>query len=213
MDRSRQTELEPEPGPSLTTIDCTTLVQRLSNPQDEAAWELVVERYGPAVQGFARKLGLDADQAEDACQATMQGLLAALRAGRFDRRRGRLRDLLFGIARHRILDILGALAKQPLQVAATTRGTSFFHSIPSPDDMGRAWAEEWHVAVYRQCLVEAKAHFSNDAYTMFYLRIVEDRTSAEVAELVGKTSNAVDINTHRVREYLRQIRPQIEEIF
>lgn len=200
-------------SPALTTIDCTTLVGRLIDPEDDAAWELVVARYGPAVRGFARKLGLDAHGADDACQTTMIEFVLALRGGRYDRERGRLRDLLFGIARHRIRDLVNACRKLPVQVAGDHDRTDFFERIPTPDALSCIWDEEWHDAVYSQCLAEAKAHFSSEAYTAFYLRSIDGQPSATVAETIGKTANAVDIMNHRVREYLRQIRPHVERLF
>lgn len=213
MDRSGFAQPVLERSTSLTTIDCTELAKRLMDPEDEAAWAIVNDRYSPAVRGFARTFGLGHHDADDACQNALAAFAATVRAGRYDRRRGRLRDLLFAIARNKALDIRRALVRQPLQVMGDSRATDFFDRAPSAEDMSSAWEEEWRSAVYRQCLVEAKAHFTSETYSVFYMRAIDDVPTSEVAERTGKTVNAVDLTTYRVREYLRQIRPQIEQLF
>lgn len=196
-----------------TTVDSDSLVRRLTNSDDHDAWNIIVNRYGPAVLGFARRLGLNHQDAEDARQDALSAFVIALRAGRFDRKLGRLRDLLFAITRHKVQDIHRRRFRSREEQLPTTEQTDLFHQIPGDDGLAQAWLQEWQNAVYTQCLYEAKQHFSHDTYTMFYLSAIEGRASADVAARISKSANAVDIATSRVRAFLRQIRPAIEELF
>ena len=199
------------------TIDRETLVERLRDPNDQDAWRLVQDRYGPVLLAFARRLGIPAGWTEDACQDAMAAFCEAIRGGRFERfrneKRQRLRDFLFGIARNKFLDLRRQRAREPVQVTGEPGQTSFFERLPAEDDLQRAWDLEWDIAVRAQCLAEAREKFSPTTYRIFHMRIIENRSSAEVAGIVGKNVNAVDLAVHHVRTFLRQIRPEVEARF
>ena len=91
--------------------------------------------------------------------------------------------------------------------------TSLLETLPDSDTWEARWDEEWQVAISRQCLLEAQQRFTSDTYRAFYLRAIEGRPSAEVAHLLGKTVNAVDTATSRVRTFLRKRRPEVEKMF
>src|SRR5947208_2425676 len=79
-----------------------SLIARLGDPADRAAWRQFVELYGGLVYGFARRRGL---QDADAADLTQEVFLAVARAAgrwRFDRGRGSFRGWLHGITRHKI---------------------------------------------------------------------------------------------------------------
>jgi RNA polymerase sigma factor (sigma-70 family) len=197
---------------SRTTIDSDTLVARLQRPDDEAAWSLVEGRYGPLVRAFARRMGVDATIADDARQEVMLAFVQAIRAGRFDRSRGRLRDFLFGIARH---CIRGLREREDRRARVTLQPdeTGFLERAPDEDHWTAAWNAEWELGVSIQCLREAQERFSAETYLLFQLKALEGLSSAEVAQRTGKTAAAVDMATHHVRTFLRKIRPAIEEAF
>ncbi len=199
------------------TIDSDTLIARLRDPSDQEAWRLVNKRYSPALLSFARKLGLPPEWAEDACQNTMLAFCEAMRQQKFHRykngKRQRLRDYLFGIARNKILDLRKERARAPIQVVDKPGESPFVGDLPGENELQRIWETEWDLAIRAQCLFEARQRFSPTTYTIFSTRVIEEHSSAEVAKLVNKTTNAVDLAVHHVRTFLRQIRPEIEAIF
>ena len=201
-----------QPEWSQTTIDSASLALRLRDTLDGDAWTRVSERYGPLVEAFARRLGLPPELAEDARQESLLAFAQAIREGQYDRTRGRLRDYLFGIARRKIFDALARDRRRGfapgLQVS-----TGFFGRVPTEDDFVHAWHEQERAAVCAACLREARTHFSAATYLAFYHTAIEGQSSAAVAERLGKSVNAVDMATHHVREFLRQIEPQITDAF
>ena len=50
----------------------------------------------------------------------------------------------------------------------------------------------------------AVAGLSRQAAEIFVLRFIEDRSNAEIAELIGSSANSVAVTLHRSRERLRQ---------
>jgi len=198
---------------AIATITSNALVQRLRNPKDEEAWFLVVERYGPMVEGFARNLGLSFESAEDARQESMAAFVEAIRAGHYegDRPGARLRKYLFGIAKRKALDTIEKEIKHRL-VGLQPDRSSFIEKVPADEDCEEAWTQAELVAIAAQCLHEARARFDPRTYEMYYKHAILGTPSKEVAEEMGVTAQAVDMATHRVREFLRAMHPRIEEI-
>lgn len=205
--------MRPQTHWATTTIDSDTLVARLRAPAEQDAWRQVDARYGPLLIAFALRMGLDRERAYDLRQEAMLALLNAIRAGRFDRARGRLRDLLFTIARNRIVDMHNRRSKDPAPIGTDPHQADLLAKISDKDRLAEAWDAEWRVAIAAQCLREAQLKFKPETYLAFYLKAIEDMPSAEVADRLGKNVNVVDIATHQVRRFLREIRPVIEERF
>ncbi len=194
-----------------TTIDSATLAARLRQPGSDADWQRVDERYGPLVELFARGLGLSHAAAEDVRQESLAALLQAVRSGQFDRGQGRLRDYLFGIARYKVCDALARERQGPRELQPDA--SDYFAGVPDADELAQRWEREEQAAIAAQCLREAREHFQGETYTIYYQRVVEGHSSADIARRLGKTVRAVDLATYRVREFLRRIHPHIADIF
>jgi RNA polymerase sigma factor (sigma-70 family) len=198
---------------SQTTIDSDTLVARLRSQDDEDAWRQVDRRYGPLLVAFGARMGLDPEQGRDARQDAMMAFVETIRGGRFDRTRGRLRDLLFAIARNKIIAIHNRRVRDTARVGGGSSAADLLATVPGEDAWKLAWESEWRVAIAGRCLEEAQQKFRPETYLSFYLKAIEGLPSAVVAKRLGKTANAVDIATNRVRGFLRRIKPVIEELF
>ena len=82
------------------TLTTTQLLEGLADPANQAVWQVFDARYRPVLLAFARRLDLSAEDAADVAQEALTRFMTALREGRFDRDRGRLRSWMVGIARH-----------------------------------------------------------------------------------------------------------------
>ena len=74
------------------------------------------------------------EDAADVAQETLTDFLRDYRAGKYDRRRGRLRSWISGIARHRVLDTLRQRARNQ-----ATRGESAFDELPDDARLTAIW--------------------------------------------------------------------------
>ena len=203
--------MNPDIPATASTIDSDTLVEQLRAENDDVAWRRVDKRYGPMLLAFAVRMGLDAERSRDARQEAMLSLVQALRDGQYDRQRGRLRDFLFAIARNRIIDIVRRRARESAN--GRIQSVEALDLATADDEWQAAWDAEWRIAVAAQALCEAQERFHADTYQVFHLKAIEGLSSVEVGERLNRSVNAVDVATSRVRRFLREIRPVIEERF
>src|SRR6184192_1818135 len=79
----------------LTTLKDDELLNRFFKEREDAAFAVLVERYGPLVYGVCRRILNDSNDAEDAFQATF---LVLVRKGATLRDPGRVASWLYGVA-------------------------------------------------------------------------------------------------------------------
>ena len=80
-----------------------SLLVRLRNPRDEAAWNEFVNLYGPLLYGYARKQGLQDADAADLGQDVLSAVAGAIGRLAYDPSRGTFRNWLFTVLRRRWL--------------------------------------------------------------------------------------------------------------
>ena len=71
-----------------------SLLARVRDPADAAAWHEFEARYRDLIRRYCRRRGLQTADAEDVGQLVMLALARALQHFTFDRSRGRFRDYL-----------------------------------------------------------------------------------------------------------------------
>ncbi|HOW18631.1 MAG TPA: RNA polymerase sigma factor [Phycisphaerae bacterium] len=196
----------------MDVITTTTLLDGLHQTTNARAWRRFEERFQPMILAFARKLGLNETDAQDAAQETMMAFVEAYRQGRYDRTKGRLRSWLFGIARRTVADIL---RRRPREVAVSdaTDAEAFIKTVEEPDTAARIWEHEWRCAVLQACVAEVAQDVAPETLAAFDLYVLRQWPAERVAVQLGMTTNAVYLAKNHVLTRIRQIREQIEAAF
>ncbi len=182
----------------------TTLLLEQLRAVDQDAWSEFVERFRFPIVSFSRKLGLNEEEAEDAAQETLLSFARAFRAGQYDSDKGRLSSWLFGIARHRVLDVARRRRSKEEVIGAGEGESSFWSCVGDPRQMSEAFEESWRETVFEACLAQVRKEVKASTFEAFELLSMRGMTPDAVAEQLGITRNAVFIAKHRVVTKLRE---------
>ncbi|MEO7061379.1 MAG: sigma-70 family RNA polymerase sigma factor [Lapillicoccus sp.] len=164
-----------------------TLV-RAARLGDREAFEVVVERYGPALYRFARRMVRDHDEAQDVVQ---EALVAAWRGlERFDGRSS-LATWLFGITSHKARDSLRRRRPEPVDPDLLTR--------PGRDTIDRSALSNPEEAMFLSDLAEALGQLSERQRAVWLLTQVEGLSTPEAAQALRMSADAVRGQLARAR--------------
>jgi len=188
-----------------------TLLQRLRDPADEAAWQLFEARYRDLVVRFARSRGQQQADAEDIAQAVLASLFALFRAPgkpfEYDPQRGRFRDYLFrcvrnAITRHatRQKTLSGTGVARPID---STDG--LLTDIPAPDSNETSnWESEWMDHHYRLALATVRLTFEPVSIDVFE-RCLRGDAIREIADSMAMTEQGVHKIKQRIRDRMQAL--------
>ncbi len=186
-----------------------SLLARLGDPSDRAAWQQFVELYGSLVYGFARQRGL---QDADAADLTQEVLLAITqKAGRwhYDPRQGSFRGWLYGITRNKIAKFLHRRRGQPIG-SGDSDAQQRLAEEPSPEpDLEAVWEREYQQQLFRLAAGQIQKHFAPTTWTAFWRTAVEGAAGAVVAAELGLSVGAVYVARSRV---LARLTEQIQQL-
>src|SRR5262245_62901775 len=115
-----------------------SLVLRLRNLDDQAAWAEFVGIYEPLVLQLGRSKGLQDADAQDLCQEVFRAVAGAIERWDPDPAKGRFRAWLFRIARNLLVNFLAG-QRRNIRGSGSTSVQELLEAQPDPD--GRAEAE------------------------------------------------------------------------
>lgn len=183
-----------------------SLLLRLRDPRDGAAWSEFVDLYAPLIYGLARQRGL---QDADAADVTQEALRAvALGAGKleYDPSRGSFRGWLFTIARNKLRNFFAA-QRHVVQGTGDSALHQWLQEQPSA-----AESAEWDVACEQRLFTwaanQVRSEFQEATWQAFWRTAVEGQKAAAVAAALGISTGAVYIARSRV---LARLRARIRE--
>jgi RNA polymerase sigma-70 factor (ECF subfamily) len=165
------------------------IVEMLRGGALEAAFERLVDRYERKVYRLCCSLLRDTDQAQDAAQESLVRVWRAL--AKYDQRAS-LSTWIYTITRNRCLTAIERRRDlDSLSDPAVEHAAELSQAV-DPE------SEQDHLAVLRE-LVEALPERFRRVLTLFYY---EERSVAEVAQMLGLPEGTVKTNLHRARAAL-----------
>jgi len=187
----------------------TRVLESLKGSDHDGVWQDFRDTFFPVVVGFARHAGLSETDAEDAAQETMIAFVKAYREGKYDREKGRLRNWLFGLARHAVQNAFRKRAPERL-VDNPSGVTAFWNRLPDENAVEKTWAGEWRKVVLDKCLRRAKQELDEKTFSAFELYVLGEQSVEDVAKRLNMSENAVYIAKSRVIARLRQLEEEFE---
>lgn len=183
-----------------------SLLERLGeSTPDETAWDEFQATYIPLIRKWLMRQGVEANDAEDIQQDVLQKAVTELGAFRHNGRTGALRRWL----RLVMVNQLKAHYRRGNRNGRAVGGsdyTALANQLEDPASrLSRQWEIEYHTAACDRLLARVSTDFSPQTILAFRQVAIEDRTTAEVAEDLGISPNAVRIAQSRVMRRLREL--------
>lgn len=190
------------------TTTTTALLDHLADTANDAVWSQFDARYRPIITGFAVNFGLGEADAAEVAQQTLVEFARAFRAGKYDRRHGRLRFWIMGIARHRCLDVFRRQKRQAVQV---DEGVLASLEATGPDGgLDAVWDAEQNKAIANEALRRLnETRLNEKTIRAFMLTTMHGMTVEGAAAECGMSAGDVYAARNRVAERLRDLVDEI----
>ncbi len=176
-----------------------TLLQRVKQVADTAAWERFVELYTPLLYRWTQLAGLSDHDAKDVVQDVFVVLIRELPAFEYDASQGRFRGWLRTVTLHRCQERLRQ------RIRTGPGGPDHFEQELVDDKAGEAfWETEYRQMLVQRAYELMRSDFEPTTWQACWEHTVNGRSAADVAAELGMTENAVYLAKFRVMRRLRQ---------
>ncbi len=184
-----------------------SLLLKIRNAEDEAAWERFVKIYTPLVFGYCRKRGLQEADASDVAQEVMRTVAQAITRFDYNQSKGTFRGWLLTVTRNKLLKHFTKIQKQPIGSGRSTIQAQL-EATPNADETNH-WNHEYQQRLFQWAASEVKNEFSEKTWAAFWKTAVENQSGQETAKHLEMSVGAIYIAKSRV---IARIREQIESI-
>jgi RNA polymerase sigma-70 factor (ECF subfamily) len=185
-----------------------SLLVRIRDANNHAAWHEFVQLYGPVIYGFARKRGLQDADAADLMQDVLRSVSAAIGRLDYDRRQGTFRGWLYTITRNKIFNFLSARKIRPRGSGDTTTNLLLDEHADSSSETDQ-WETEYQRRLVAMAMEQIKGEFQDTTWRAFWLTAVEGVAASAAAQQAGLSPGAVYVAKSRV---LARLKEEVEAV-
>ncbi len=182
-----------------------SLLLRLHDRRDIAAWDQFVTIYGPLVFRLARSKGFQETDAQDIVQEVMLAVSQAIHRWEPDRTQARFRDWLFRISRNLMINFLTRRKHQSLSAGESV--AELLMQLPSTvDPDGEATREfdlEYRRELFWLAADKVRAEVRPNTWEAFRLTAIDEVSVASAARQLGMKEGAVLVARCRVLARMR----------
>ncbi len=182
-----------------------SLLLRLHDRRDIAAWDQFVTIYGPLVFRLARSKGFQETDAQDIVQEVMLAVSQAIHRWEPDRTQARFRDWLFRISRNLMINFLTRRKHQSLSAGESI--AELLMQLPSTvDPDGEATREfdlEYRRELFWLAADKVRAEVRPNTWEAFRLTAIDEVSVASAARQLGMKEGAVLVARCRVLARMR----------
>jgi RNA polymerase sigma-70 factor (ECF subfamily) len=175
-----------------------SLLVRLRDHADAEAWRSFALVYAPLIYGYCRKSGLQDADAADVAQEVLKQVSQSIRGFVYDQEKGRFRDWLRTVARHKVLRFLGCRGRG----AHASAGIELLEGVAEPA-ADAEWTDDFHAHVLKVALTQIQPRFEENTWRAFERTWLSGVEAQQVATEVGLAIDQVYAAKSRVLKQLR----------
>lgn len=183
------------------------MLVRLADSEDTTTWSQFYQLYRPLVLGFAMKLSLSRDEAEEVCQDVFTEVSDKIATFDYDSGKGSFRGWLFQRVRWRVVDKMRKRKQLTQNITLpddTLTGTPLVERVPGPSDLENLWEQEAVRSRLEFALQRVAKVVPAKKYQAFELHSVQEWAADKVAKSLGMNVAAVYMNSHRLKKLLKK---------
>ncbi|MEZ6138181.1 MAG: sigma-70 family RNA polymerase sigma factor [Pirellulaceae bacterium] len=186
-----------------------SLILRLRNADDMAAWEEFAGLYGPVVFRVARRRGLQAADAENLVQEVL--LAVAQSVSRWIDRddRGSFHAWLLRIAHNEAINMLLQRATRALGQDGA-RGHQLLKEVSIRNDISSLIDREYERELFRRAADRVQQVVSPSTWQAFWLTEVDGHTVQQAAETLGTSMGHIYVSRSRVMARIKELVQEYE---
>lgn len=179
-----------------------SLLLRIRDPGDDAAWAQFVEIYTPLIYRYCRTRGLQDADAADLAQETMAAVARAIAGFEYNPERGKFRNWLLTVVQNRLRTFLSRQQRQPALAGETALRLILERDSLERDDP--AWQADYYRTLFDWAAGRVRGDFQDSTWQAFWQTTVDERDGQEVADSLGLTVGAVYVAKSRVLARLKE---------
>jgi RNA polymerase sigma factor (sigma-70 family) len=187
-----------------------SLLVRLRDPLDGAAWGQFVDLYAPLIYGYLRNQGLQDADAADLCQEALASVSGAVGRLDYDPARGAFRNWLFTVVRRKLLNWRAAREDKAL-ASGDSGNQRLLEQCPAPAADDAEWQAEWERRLFAWACEQVRPSVTTATWQAFWRTAFEDQPGKRVAADLGITVAAVYLARGRVIARLKDIIKSVDE--
>jgi RNA polymerase sigma factor (sigma-70 family) len=180
-----------------------SLLVRLADRADQAAWHEFAQIYMPVVYRLALRKGLQHADAEDLAQQVLAAVSKAIDRWQTDPTRAKFRTWLHRIAQNAIINALSRA--KPDRGSGDTRTLENLVHQPAPNGADSELVRiEFRREVFRWAADQIRPEFRGPTWEAFWLTAVENQTVEQVSEQLHLSCGAIYAARSRIMRRLKE---------
>lgn len=185
-----------------------SLLVRVTDPADRAAWDEFVGVYGPLVYGEVIRRRVPESDAEDLTQQVFARLVRALPVFRYRPANGRFRDWLGTLVRNEVARFWRSAGRRPDRPTDPTKLEELTDGPADPE-----WSDAFQTRVLAAAMERCRPRFEPATWEAFVMVWARNRPPAEVAAAFGQTADWVYVAKSRALKALADEVAALTDLF
>lgn len=181
-----------------------TLLARLRDHADHAAWREFEERYRDLILRYCRRRGLQQSDAEDVRQMVLLNLAKQLKSFEYRPDRGRFRSYLGQVTRNAIHRYYRRPRPESPGLEESVVSDLAEPSPGADEELDQVWEHEWMLHHYRIALASVRGSADPKSVEVFE-HLLAGETTDDVAARFAMSRDAVHKVKQRMRNRLKDL--------
>jgi len=180
-----------------------SLLIRIKDPNANEAWSEFHDLYAPLIYRYARRRGLNREDADDIRSECYKSIVQQIGAFDYDKAKGGFKAWLRTIVDRRVVDLFRKKREQQAKSGELQQIEAVHTSAEE------VWDTEWKSQHLKHCVEQLRGEVSRTTFAAFSMVVIEGRPVVEVCDELGMNSNQVYKAKARM---LRRVREKMAEI-